>query len=143
MTAIERLQGMVNKAFMYNNQEVVILGCCTNTGDNGEEVEIYLNNGKTLEWNISDLVIKLDRFRPISNTVIILANERMNQVSTINPDVINNLSKTILAEIEAVKADPGRVAQSKQIFQGVSVLTNLAKTELDYRKYIDSQDKNR
>lgn len=143
MTTIERLQGMVNKAFMYNNQEVVILGYCDNTGDNGEEVEIYLNNGKTLEWNISDLVIKLDRFRPISNTVIILANERMNQVSTINPDVINNLSKTILAEIEAVKIDPSRVAQSKQIFQGVSVLTNLAKTELDYRKYIDSQDNNR
>lgn len=85
--------------------------------------------------------MKLERFKPISNRVIVLANERLNQVSTINPTVIGSLSQTILAEIEAVKANPSWVAQSKQIFQGVSVLTNLAKAELDYRKYINSQDK--
>lgn len=141
MTVLDRLESMRNKAFLYQGQEVVILNYAENTGDDGDQIEIYLNNGKTLEWAMTDLILKIDRFKPISNTVIILANERMNQVSTINPSVINDLSKTLLAEIEAVKADPSRVAQSKQIFQGINTLTNLAKTELEYRKYIDSQDK--
>lgn len=40
--AIDRLKEMVNKAFLYQNEEVVILGYCDGIGDDGTEVEIYL-----------------------------------------------------------------------------------------------------
>lgn len=137
MEAIETLKGMVNKAFLYRNEEVVILNYCEGTGDNGDEVEIYLNNGKVLEFTIYDLNLKLARFRPITNTVIVLANERLNQVSTVNPTVIANMRDTILDQIRRVKDDPAAVNQAKQVFQGVNTLVNLAKTELEYRKYLD------
>ena len=143
MGTIERQDKIANKAYIYNGQEVVILGYCDNTGDNGDEVEIYLNNGKTLEWNISDLILKLERFRPITNTVVVLANERLNQVSSVNHTIIQTMRDTILSQIKAVKESPTPevINQSKQIFQGVNTLTNLAKTELEYRKYIDNSDK--
>ena len=41
--AIDRLKEMVNKPFLYQNEEVVILNYCDGTGDDGTEVEIYLN----------------------------------------------------------------------------------------------------
>jgi ATP-dependent RNA circularization protein (DNA/RNA ligase family) len=142
MTAIERLKEMVNKAFLYKNEEVVILGYCDRIGDDGDDVEIYLNNGKTLEFNIHDLYMKLDRFRPITETVIILANERLNQVSTVNPAIIQNLRDVILDQIKSVKEKPEAVSQAKQVFQGVNTLINLAKTELEYRKYLDKMNDN-
>jgi hypothetical protein len=137
MEAIKRLKEMVNKTFLYKNEEVVILGYCDGTGDDGDEIEIYLNNGKTLEFNIHDLCLKLDRFRPISGTVIVLANERLNKVSTVNPGIIQELRDTVLGQIRAVKENPEAAGQAKQVFQGVNTIINLAKTELDYRKYLD------
>ena len=50
--AIDRLKEMVNKPFLYQNEEVVILNYCDGTGDDGTEVEIYLNNGKVLVFSI-------------------------------------------------------------------------------------------
>jgi hypothetical protein len=140
MEAIKRLKEMVNKPFLYKNEEVVILGYCDGTGDDGDDVEIYLNNGKTLEFNIHELCLKLDRFRPVSRTVIVLANERLNKVSTVNPGVIQELRDTILGQIKAVKENPEAVGQAKQVFQGVNTLINLAKTELDYRRYLDRME---
>jgi len=124
--AIDRLKEMVNKPFLYQNEEIVILNYCDGTGDDGTEVEIYLNNGKVLIFSMFDLASKLNRFRSITNTVVVLANERLNKVSTVNP--------TILQE------DPNKVNQAKQVFQGVNTLINLAKTELEYRKYMDTTD---
>lgn len=137
MDAIQKLKEMVNKPFLYNNEEVVIIGCCDGVGDHGEEVEIYLNNGKTLVFNMGDLILKLERFRPLTNTVIVLANERLNQVSTVNPTILQELRNTILQQIKDVKSDPAKVNQAKQVFQGVNTFINLAKTELEYRKYLD------
>ena len=137
MDGIDKLKGMVNKPFLYKNEEVVIIGYCDGTGDDGDEIKIYLNNGKTIVWPVYDLVMKLPRFRPITNTVVVLANERLNKVSTVNPTVLQDLRETVLEQIKAVKEDPGKVSQAKQVFQGVNTLINLAKTELEYRKYID------
>ncbi|MDR2004146.1 MAG: hypothetical protein LBQ74_14035 [Prevotella sp.] len=143
MEQIEKLKSMVNKPFLYNNQEVVIIGFADYVGENGDDCEIYLNTGRTIEWKMSDLITNLNRFRPISNTVIVLAEERMNQVSTVNPTVIGNLRDTILDQINKVKADPSSatINQSKQVFQGVNTLVNLAKTEMEYRKFIRDSDK--
>ena len=137
MDGIDKLKEMVNKPFLYKNEEVVIIGYCDGTGDDGDEIEIYLNNGKTIVWPVYDLVMKLPRFRPIANTVVVLANERLNKVSTVNPTVLQELRETVLEQIKAVKEDPAKVSQAKQVFQGVNTLINLAKTELEYRKYID------
>ena len=128
---------MVNQPFLYNNEQVVILNYCDGTGEDGDEVEIYLNNGKTLCYKIYDLKMILNRFKPITSTIVILANERLNQVSTVNPTIIQDLRDVVLAQIRAVKESPEAVAQAKQVFQGVNTLINLAKTELDYRRYLD------
>lgn len=137
MEAIDRLKEMVNKPFLFNNEEVVVLNYCDCTGDDGDEVEIYLNNGKTLCYKMYDLERVISRFRPISNTVVILANERLNKVSTVNPTIIQDLRDVVLGQIKAVKESPAAVNQAKQVFQGVNTLINLAKTELDYRRYLD------
>jgi len=136
---LEKLKEMVNKPFLYKNEEIVIIGFCDGVGEDGADVEIYLNNGKTLEYNLFDLDIKLARFRSISNTVVVLANNRLNAVSTVNPTVIKDLRDIVLDQIQKVKNDPAAVNQAKQVFQGVNTLVNLAKTELEYRQYIDKQ----
>lgn len=139
-SAINRLKEMVNKAFLYQNEEVVVLGYCDGTGDDGTEVEVYLNNGKTLVFSAFDLLTKLNRFRPITNTVVVLANERLNKVSTVNPTILKDLRDLVLGLIKEVKDDPSKVNQAKQVFQGVNTVINLAKTELEYRKYLDNSD---
>lgn len=141
MTTLERLKDMVGKAFLYKNEEVIVLNYCEGTGDDGDEVEIYLNNGTTLVFNYINLPSKLEKFKPVSTQVIVLANKRLDSVSTVNPTIIQQLRDTVMQQIEAVKKDPSAVAQAKQVFQGVNTLVNLAKTELEYRKYINGIDK--
>lgn len=135
---IDRLKEMVKKPFLYQNEEIVILGYCDGVGDDGTEVEIYLNNGKTLVFSMFDLASKLNRFRSITNTVVILANERLNKVSSVNPTILNDMRDLVLKQIKEVKENPDKVNQAKQVFQGVNTLINLAKTEMEYRKYLDS-----
>lgn len=141
MSALDRLKEMVGKPFLYKNEEVVILNYCEGTGDDGDEVEIYLNNGTTLVFNYINLPTKLEKFKPVSTQVIVLANKRLDSVSTVNPTIIQQLRDTVMQQIDAVKKDPSAVAQAKQVFQGVNTLVNLAKTELEYRKYINGIDK--
>lgn len=141
MSALDRLKEMVGKPFLYKNEEVVVLNYCEGTGDDGDEVEIYLNNGTTLVFSYINLPSKLEKFKPVSAQVIVLANRRLDGVSTVNPTIIQQLRDTVMQQIEAVKKDPSAVAQAKQVFQGVNTLVNLAKTELEYRKYINGIDK--
>ncbi len=141
MDVLDRLKDMVNKPFLYKNEEVVILNYCEGTGDDGDEVEIYLNNGQTLVFNYINLPAKLEKFKPVSARVIVLANKRIDSVSTVNPTIIQQLRETVMQQIEAVKKDPSAVNQAKQVFQGVNTLVNLAKTELEYRKYINELEK--
>lgn len=141
MSALDRLKDMVGKPFLYKNEEVVVLNYCEGTGDEGDEVEIYLNNGQTLVFNYINLPAKLEKFKPVSAQVIVLANKRLDSVSTVNPTIIQQLRDTVMQQIEAVKKDPSAVSQAKQVFQGVNTLVNLAKTELEYRKYLNELDK--
>lgn len=140
MNTLERLQGMVNKPYLYRNEEVVVLGYCEGTGDDGDEVEIYLNNGKTLVFNYINLPAKLEQFKPVTTQVIVLANKRLDTVSTVNPGIIQKLRDTVLQQIENVKSSPEHVSQAKQVFQGVNTLINLAKTELEYRKFVNGME---
>jgi hypothetical protein len=43
MNAIERLKKMVDKPFLYNGEQVVLLDYCDGRGDDGDETEIYLS----------------------------------------------------------------------------------------------------
>ena len=140
MNTLERLQGMVNKPYLYRNEEVVVLGYCDGTGDDGDEVEIYLNNGKTLVFNYINLPAKLEQFKPVTTQVIVLANKRLDAVSTVNLGIIQKLRDTVLQQIENVKSSPEHVSQAKQVFQGVNTLINLAKTELEYRKFVNGME---
>lgn len=140
MNTLERLQGMVNKPYLYRNEEVVVLGYCEGTGDDGDEVEIYLNNGKTLVFNYINLPAKLEQFKPVTTQVIVLANKRLDAVSTVTPGIIQKLRDTVLQQIENVKSSPEHVSQAKQVFQGVNTLINLAKTELEYRKFVNGME---
>lgn len=141
MNALERLEAMVNKPFLYRNEEIVVLGYCDGTGDDADEVEIYLSNGTTLVYNYINLPAKLEQFKPVSSQVIILTNKRLDSVSTVNPTIIQQMRDTVLQQIEAVKSNREAVGQAKQVFQGVNTLINLAKTELEYRKYLNGMEK--
>ena len=112
MNTLERLQGMVNKPYLYRNEEVVVLGYCEGTGDDGDEVEIYLNNGKTLVFNYINLPAKLEQFKPVTTQVIVLANKRLDAVSTVNPGIIQKLRDTVLQQIENVKSSPEHVSHA-------------------------------
>lgn len=138
-TSIDRLKGMVNRPYLYRNEEVVIISFCDAVGDDGDLVEIYLNNGRTIEVGFGDLGAKLNQFVPITKSVIVLANQTLSSVSSINPGVLTEVRDTTLDMIRELKRDPSKVNQAKQIFQGINTLTNLAKVELEYRKYIDSK----
>lgn len=91
-------------------------------------------------YNYINLPAKLEQFKPVSTQVIVLANKKLDSVSTVNPSIIQQMRDTILRQIQEVKENPAAVGQAKQVFQGVNTLINLAKTELEYRKYLNELD---
>ena len=131
---------MKGKPFEFRGQNVVVLNYCLDAGEDADEVEIYLNNGQTLVYNYGNILSKLDKFHPIDNTVIVLANKKLNQCSTINPGVLDELRESVMESIRAVRQDPKNIKQAQQVFQGVNTMANLAKTELELRKFINQQN---
>lgn len=136
--SLEQLKRMNKRPWVYRNKVVEIIGYADYVGEDGDEVEIYLNDGRTIECKINKLGEKLSEFGSATGTVVTLAHQKLNEVSSVRPDTINELRETIMDSIRKLKDDPGHVSQAKQIFQGVNTMLNLAKTELEYRKYMDS-----
>lgn len=128
---------MKNRPWVYKNKVVEILGYADGVGEEGDEVEIYLNDGTTIECLMINLSRKLKEFGSATGTVVVMANHKLDQVSSMQPNVLHELRNTILESIREVKSDPSKVSQAKQIFQGVNTMINLAKTELEFRKYMD------
>lgn len=135
--ALEQLEKMKGGAFIYRNDVVELIAYADHVGEDGDEVEIYLNNGKTIECKIPELERKLKEFRSAEGAVRVMASRKMDSVSSVAPSVMGELRDTILDSIRTLKADPGSVSQAKQVFQGVNTMINLAKMELEYRKYVD------
>ena len=104
-----------------------VLGYADHVGEDGDEVEIYLNNGKTIECKLPNLGDKLKQFKSAEGAVRIMASRKMDSVSAMNANVMGELRDTILGSIRDLKTDPG-----------VNTLINLAKMELEYRKYVDN-----
>lgn len=136
--SLEQLKRMNKRPWVYRNKVVEIIGYADYVGEDGDEVEIYLNDGRAIECKINKLGEKLREFGSATGTVVTLAHQKLNEVSSVRPDTINELRETIMDSIRKLKDDPGHVSQAKQIFQGVNTMLNLAKTELEYRKYMDS-----
>lgn len=135
---IERLKLIKGRPWVYRNQVVEILGFADGVGEDADEVEIYLNSGTTIECRITELGKKLNEFSPANGTVVTYAQHKLDKVSSMQPNVMEELRNTILQSIRDVREDPGKINQAKQIFQGVNTMINLAKTELEFRKYMDS-----
>lgn len=135
--ALEQLDKMKGGAFIYRNDVVELIAYADHVGEDGDEVEIYLNNGKTIECKIPELERKLKEFRSAEGAVRVMASRKMDSVSSVAPSVMGELRDTILDSIRTLKADPGTANQAKQVFQGVNTMINLAKMELEYRKYVD------
>lgn len=95
-------------------------------------------NPDKIECRITELAKKLKEFVSATGTVVVLAHQKLDRVSSMNPSVMQELRDTIMESIKNLKADPGTVNQAKQIFQGVNTMINLAKTELEFRKYMDA-----
>lgn len=140
-TLHERMEDMDKGHYVYKGEVVQILGHVLHTGDDGDEYEILLSNGRTLTGWMGGLEKKLEEFTSADGTVAAVVEHRMSQVSTFTPNVMSQLRDAVLDSIRAVREDPKSVSQAKQVFQGVNTLINLAKTELDFRKYVDSQAK--
>ena len=132
-----QLDHMKGKAFIYREELVEVLTYADHVGEDGDEVEIYLNNGKTIECKLPDLVDKLKQFKSAESKVCNMVSRKIESVSSVSPNVMGELRDTILDSIRTLKADPTTVNQAKQIFQGVNTMINLGKMELEYRKYID------
>lgn len=135
---LERLDLMKKRPWVYRGSVVEILGYADGVGEDGDEVEIYLSNGTTIACRLTDLGRKLKEFGEANGTVVTYAQHKLDKVSSMQPNVMEELRNTILQSIRDVKDDPSKVNQVKQIFQGVNTMINLAKTELEFRKYIDS-----
>ena len=136
--SLEQLKRMNKRPWVYRNKVVEIIGYADYVGEDGDEVEIYLNDGRTIECKINKLGEKLREFGSATGTVVTLAHQKLDEVSSIRPDVVQELRETVLESIRAIKSDASKINQAKQIFQGVNTMLNLAKTELEYRKYMDS-----
>lgn len=139
-TLAEELAEMKDKAYVYQDEEVVVLQSAYGVGDYGDMVEIYLNNGKTIECTIGALRSKMKQFQPIGKQVVIHTQAVLNKVSTLQPNVVGELRESLLDQIRRIRTNPSKevIEQSKQVFQGVNTFANLAKVELEYRKYIES-----
>lgn len=140
-TLVERMQEMDRSHYVYKGEVVEVLGHVLHTGDDEDEYEILLSNGRTLTGKMDNLENKLTEFVSADKTVATVVDHRMNQVSSFAPNVMSQLRDAVLDSIRLVREDQKNVSQAKQVFQGVNTLINLAKTELEYRKYIDSQSK--
>ena len=139
----ERLDAMVHGNFVYRNEVVELLAYVLCTGDDENEYELMLSNGRTLTGNMNHLSNKLDEFISADKTISTVVDHRMKKVTSFDSDVMFQLRDAVLESIQNVRKDPKSVSQAKQIFQGVNTMINLAKTELEYRKYIDSLNKKR
>jgi len=134
---LNQLDHMKGKAFIYREELVEVLTYADHVGEDGDEVEIYLNNGKTIECKLPDLGDKLKQFKNAESKVCNIVSRKIESVSSVSPNVMGELRDTILDSIRTLKTDPNTVNQAKQIFQGVNTMINLGKMELEYRKYID------
>lgn len=129
-----QLDEMKNKEWIYNDRVVTVLG--SYFIDGGKEVEIYLNNGETIYTDFAELPKLLERFRPIAEQARILQAQQDRALNTCSNDIVSEMRDTLLAQLREIRANPTKevLAQSKAVNETVNQFTNLARTELEFKK---------
>lgn len=129
-----QLDDMKNKEWIYNDRVVTVLGSYFIEG--GKEVEIYLNNGETIYTDFAKLPKLIERFRPVAEQARILQAQQDRTLNTCSNDIVSEMRDTLLAQLRAIRANPTKevLAQSKAVNETVNQFTNLARTELEFKK---------
>lgn len=137
-----RLDEMKSKEWIYNDCVVTVLGSIM--VDGGKEIEIYLNNGQTIYTDFTRIGKLLDKFRPVAEQARLLQAQQDRTLSTCSQDIVSEMRDTLLAQLREIRANPSKevLAQSKAVNETISQFTNLARTELEFKKMAIQMRKN-
>lgn len=131
-----RLDEMKGKEWIYNDMAVTILGSVIIEG--GKEIEIYLNNGNTIYTDFVKVGKLLDKFRPVAEQARLLQVQRDRTLNVCSGDIVQEMRDSLLAQLREIRANPTKevLAQSKAVNETINQFTNLARTELEFKKMV-------
>lgn len=134
---IQELEDLKNQQMEYNGMVVTILGYAI-TGDSGNDVEIYTNR-LTIESNLFQINKTLKKFRPIHEQARLLAKEQQKKMTVLDSDSLNEIRDTVLTQIRMLRENPSEenIKMCKAVNESITTLTNLARTELEYRRHFN------
>lgn len=136
-TIDEILAKMKGQQMIYNDIVVTILGYCIGVGEKGQDVEIYLNSGQTIYTDICKVFNVIKKFHPIHEQAVILQKQEEKKLTVCSGVVVAELRDMMLDQLRQLKTNPTKevIAQSKAINETISQFTNLARAELEYKKF--------
>ncbi len=135
-SAREMLLEMKGRSFFYEGDVIEVINMAFDCGEDGDEVELYTNTGRTIVFKEYRIPSVMERMKPVNNAVTRLVDNRIRAVSVMNPDTIGELKSILMESIREVKQDPSKAKEVKNVINGVNAMLNLAKTELDYAKFM-------
>lgn len=127
---------MKGRSFFYEGDVIEVINMAFDCGEDGDEVELYTNTGRTIVFKEYRIPSVMERMKPVNNAVTRLVDNRIRAVSVMNPDTIGELKSILMESIREVKQDPSKAKEVKNVINGVNAMLNLAKTELDYAKFM-------
>lgn len=129
-----RLEEMKGKEYTYNDRVVTVLGSCAING--GKEVEIYLNSGETIYTDFTKLPNVVAKFRPIAEQARLLQEQKDRQLNVCSNDIVSEMRDILLTQLREIRQNPTKevLAQSKAVNDTINQFTNLARTELEFKK---------
>ena len=136
-----QLSEMKGNEFIYRGAVIEILEYMIGTGDEGNDVEIYLNNGQTIYANYLDVKKHIANFTPITEQARALQKKQDMQLSVCAGSVVTELRTTLIEQIRILRENPSKevLAQSKMINDTINQFTNLARTELEYKRFLNGR----
>lgn len=133
-----RLAEMKGQQWIYNDIVVEVLGHVMNAGEKGQDIEIYLNSGQTIYTDIFKIENVINKFHPIHEQAVILQKQENNRLTVCSGDVVTEVRDLLMDQLRTIRANPTKevIAQSKAINDTINQFTNLARTELEYKKFV-------
>lgn len=135
-SAREQLLELKGKTVFYDGDVMEIMNMALDCGEYGDEVELYTNTGRTIVFKEYRIPSVLEKMKPVNNAVTRIVDNRLKAVSVMNPDTIGELKRILMDSILEVKQDPSKAKEVKNVINGVNAMLNLAKTELEYAKFV-------
>lgn len=132
----ERILAMKGRTFIFEDDCLEVINVALDCGEDGDEVEIFTNTGRTLVFKESRMESVLSRFKPMNNAVIRIVDNRLKSVSMMNPDTMSELKSILMEQIRNVRQDPSKRNEAKTVINAVNSMLQLAKVELDYTKFM-------